>query len=84
MNVLESALILGGGRILELPEEIARGRSVGAAPFDLAVRAAIEQALQATRGKLYGTDGAAARLGLKPGTLQSKMRKLGIRRSDFV
>jgi hypothetical protein len=26
----------------------------------------------------YGIDGAAARLGLKPGTLQSKMWKLGI------
>jgi transcriptional regulator with GAF, ATPase, and Fis domain len=87
MNVLETALILGGGRSLELPEELAR-RSIqkpsGDAPrFERAVREAIADALRATRGKLYGTDGAAARLGLKPGTLQSKMRKLGIRRADF-
>ena len=88
MNVLETALILGGGRTLELPEEFAR-RSVHKARdatrprFEIAVREAIEESLRATRGKLYGTDGAAARLGLKPGTLQSKMRKLGIRREDF-
>ena len=47
------------------------------------MRDAIEQSLRATRGKIYGTNGAAARLGLKPGTLQSKMKKLGIRRDDF-
>jgi hypothetical protein len=38
---------------------------------------------RSTRGKIYGADGAAARLGLKPATLQSKMRKLGMRRADF-
>ena len=47
------------------------------------MRVAIVEALRATRGKIYGGDGAAARLGLKPGTLQSKMRKLGIRREAF-
>jgi transcriptional regulator with GAF, ATPase, and Fis domain len=88
MNVLEAALILGGGHSLELPEEFAKraGREAdaGARPrFENAVREAIEQSLRATRGKIYGTDGAAARLGLKPGTLQSKMRKLGIRREEF-
>jgi hypothetical protein len=31
-----------------------------------------------------GADGAAARLGLPPGTLQSKMRKLGIARGEFT
>jgi transcriptional regulator with GAF, ATPase, and Fis domain len=89
MNVLETALILGGGHALELPSEIGRRPSRTASDathprFEGAVRAAIEESLRATRGKLYGTDGAAARLGLKPGTLQSKMRKLGIRREDFT
>ena len=88
MNVLETALILGGGRSLELPEEFAsrttRKRNDAAQPrFEGAVRDAIEESLRATRGKIYGADGAAARLGLKPGTLQSKMRKLGIQRGDF-
>jgi transcriptional regulator with GAF, ATPase, and Fis domain len=88
MNVLETALILGGGGSLELPEEFARRTSrksteVAGPRFSLAMRTAIEESLRVTRGKIYGTDGAAARLGLKPGTLQSKMKKLGIRRDDF-
>ena len=40
----------------------------------------IEKILKQTNGKIYGTDGAATILGLKPSTLQSKMKKLGIRR----
>ncbi len=40
----------------------------------------IEQVLFQTNGKIYGADGAATILGLKPSTLQSKMKKLGIRR----
>lgn len=83
MNLLETALILGEGRTLEHPRRGGRARAVEAAGFNDAVRAAIEDALRMTRGKLYGSDGAAARLGLKPGTLQSKMRKLGTQRAAF-
>jgi formate hydrogenlyase transcriptional activator len=88
MNVLETAMILGGGRSLELPEELARrtnrkSSDVAAPRFEHAMRKTIEESLRATRGKIYGVEGAAARLGLKPGTLQSKMKKLGIRREDF-
>ncbi|WP_437628101.1 hypothetical protein [Sorangium sp. So ce1151] len=45
-----------------------------------ATQRCIEEALRASGGKVYGEGGAAAALGLKPTTLQSKMRKLGIRR----
>jgi formate hydrogenlyase transcriptional activator len=85
MNLLETALILGEGRTLELPDEFPRrsGTTRAVEDFNGAVRVAIEDALRRTRGKLYGSDGAAARLGLKPGTLQSKMRKLGIVRARF-
>jgi transcriptional regulator with GAF, ATPase, and Fis domain len=84
MNVLEAALILGGGRSLDLPEELSRHKPrADGSGFESAVRQAIEESLRATRGKIYGNDGAAARLGLKPATLQSKMQKLGIRRRDF-
>jgi transcriptional regulator with GAF, ATPase, and Fis domain len=38
----------------------------------------IRQALLARGGKIYGPDGAAALLGIKPSTLQSRMKKLGI------
>jgi formate hydrogenlyase transcriptional activator len=87
-NVLETAMILGGGRSLELPEEFSRRTNrkspdVTGRRFEHAMRNTIEESLRATRGKIYGTDGAAARLGLKPGTLQSKMKKLGIRREDY-
>jgi len=64
-------------------QRVARTRGAERPRFESAVRDAIEDSLRATRGKIYGTDGAAARLGLKPGTLQSKMRKLGIRREAF-
>jgi formate hydrogenlyase transcriptional activator len=84
-NVLESALVLGGGGALELPDLPRTRRPRGASPHLAdAVRVAIEEALRATGGKLYGPGGAAERLGLPPGTLQSKMRKLGIDRAAFV
>jgi formate hydrogenlyase transcriptional activator len=86
-NVLETALILGAGKTLELPSELVeragRARDAERPRFESAMRAAIEESLRVTRGKIYGSGGAAARLGLKPGTLQSKMKKLGIRREAF-
>jgi transcriptional regulator with GAF, ATPase, and Fis domain len=42
----------------------------------------IRATLARTKGKLYGQDGAAALLGLKPSTLQSRMKKLGVRRIE--
>ena len=48
------------------------------------IRRSIEQALEACAGRIYGTTGAAARLGLQPSTLQGKMQKLGIARMKFV
>jgi formate hydrogenlyase transcriptional activator len=84
-NVLETALILGDGRELVLPAEIALAAPRHRVPpFEASVRATLEAALRRTRGKLYGADGAAALLGLKPATLQSKMRKLGIDRRAFT
>lgn len=38
----------------------------------------IERALKLCRGKIYGTDGAAKLLGLKPTTLASRIKKLNI------
>jgi len=48
--------------------------------LDDAQRLHIERVLQLTNGKVYGEDGAAKLLGMKPSTLQSRMRKLGVRR----
>ncbi|WP_163783176.1 sigma 54-interacting transcriptional regulator [Myxococcus vastator] len=42
----------------------------------------IMRVLTLTRGRVYGANGAAALLGLKPSTLQSRMKKLGIARLE--
>lgn len=47
--------------------------------FDDQVADVLRQALRRTRGKIYGEDGAAKRLGLKPTTLQSKLKKYGVK-----
>ncbi len=47
-----------------------------------ALRTHIMTALKKSGGKIYGSDGAAALLGMKPTTLQSKMKKLGIDRNN--
>ena len=39
----------------------------------------LARVLQKTHGKVYGTDGAAQLLGLKPTTLQSKLKKHGLK-----
>lgn len=49
-------------------------------PLDAAIAGHIRQALDHCGGKIYGSNGAAAILGLHPSTLQSRMKKLGITR----
>lgn len=41
-------------------------------------REVIARALDASGGKIYGTDGAAAKLGIKATTLASRLKKLGL------
>ncbi len=43
----------------------------------------IENALIRTGGKIYGSDGAATLLDMKPTTLQSRIKKLNINRRDY-
>jgi formate hydrogenlyase transcriptional activator len=45
-------------------------------------RAIVSKALERSRWKIYGADGAAALLKIKPTTLVSKMKRLGVRRDD--
>ncbi|MCI0422614.1 MAG: hypothetical protein L0387_24640 [Acidobacteria bacterium] len=44
----------------------------------------IKAALKKTRGKIYGPNGAAELLGVKPTTLSTKLTRLGIHRLDFM
>ena len=47
--------------------------------FDDRVAEILRSALRRTHGKIYGDNGAAKLLGLKPTTLQSKLKKHGIK-----
>jgi formate hydrogenlyase transcriptional activator len=54
------------------------------ANFENAEREHILRVLRAAKGMIGGTHGAAERLGLKRTTLNSKMKKLGITRKDYI
>jgi DNA-binding NtrC family response regulator len=89
-NVLERACVLSPGPVVEIVEELRsisapQSESVGPIARNDAIvtleeseRIHIRQALAATGGQLYGSDGAAALLGINPSTLRSRMKKLGI------
>jgi transcriptional regulator with GAF, ATPase, and Fis domain len=40
----------------------------------------IREALVKTRGRIYGPDGAAVLLGIKPSTLSSKVQRMGLKK----
>src|SRR5262245_2637940 len=84
-NAIERAVILTAGPALHVPVSEFRARAVppsGGDTLEATEREAILRTLQDTNWVLGGTRGAAARLGLKRTTLQSRMRKLGIHRAD--
>ncbi len=56
----------------------------GTGTLEEAERRHISAALERSGGKIYGADGAAQALGLKPSTLQSRMKKLGIERKGVT
>ncbi|MEZ4247579.1 MAG: sigma 54-interacting transcriptional regulator [Polyangiales bacterium] len=95
-NVLERATILSRDGVLraadlDLPHRATSrepSAPANAAPTALltledAERAHVERVLRHTKGKVYGAGGAAEILGLKPSTLQSRMKKLGLERDAF-
>jgi formate hydrogenlyase transcriptional activator len=83
-NFVERSVILSPGSVLMAPltelqmavEEGNGGKNVTLRDKE---RDRILQALRDCRGKLGGPDGAAARLGLKRTTLQSRLDQLGIK-----
>jgi transcriptional regulator with GAF, ATPase, and Fis domain len=86
-NVIERAVIISQGGPLQV--DLVLG-PCGTKLHSAAVRASvlskeemkrrdrgnILKALEQTKGKIYGTDGAAAILGMKPTTLTSRMKKM--------
>ena len=87
-NFIERSVILSTGAELRAPlSELQNGETraaqTPALTMDQAERQTILQALKAARGKVAGPQGAAARLGLKRTTLQSRMKKLGVTAADM-
>jgi len=84
-NLIERSVILSRGPDLHVPLEELKTPAL-AAPNGLTLEAAerehILRALQEAQWVIGGESGAAARLGMKRTTLQSKMRKLGISRKQ--
>jgi transcriptional regulator with GAF, ATPase, and Fis domain len=91
-NFLERAVILSRGPVLHVPlaelesmDEEDDESAVGASPtLQAAERDHILRALREAKGMIGGPNGAAARLDLKRTTLNSKMKKLGIERGDYM
>ena len=69
--------------IAELQVSHSHTVSSPASTFHEAERKVILEALKAASGQISGHGGAAERLGLKRTTLQNKMRRLGIAKSDY-
>ncbi len=88
VNLLERATIVAKGEFLDLASlshGVLEPRSGEAGDggekivsLEEAQRIHIRRALAHCGGKIYGPGGAAALLGVKPSTLQSKMKRLGI------
>jgi formate hydrogenlyase transcriptional activator len=88
-NFIERSVILSEGNRLtpplgELREEISRQQSDADGTLRDKEREHIIEILRQTRGALSGPSGAATRLGLKRTTLQYKMQRLGISRTDYL
>jgi formate hydrogenlyase transcriptional activator len=91
-NFLERAVILSRGPVLRVPlaeleslndEEEDEGEAANPT-LEAAEREHILRALREAKGMIGGPGGAAERLGLKRTTLNSKMKKLGIERGDYM
>ncbi len=90
-NVIERAVILSTGGVLDLPLTETRSTLTEASTTRTTLRTLEEverdhilQALRETHGVIGGPGGAAVRLGLNRSTLRSRMDKLGISRIQSV
>ncbi len=87
-NFLERAVILTRGPVLRAPlaelEELTEDFAPEETTLEASERAHIVEALRETGGVIGGPGGAAERLGLKRTTLNSKIKKLGIERREYL
>ncbi|HUO33362.1 MAG TPA: sigma 54-interacting transcriptional regulator [Candidatus Acidoferrum sp.] len=87
-NFIERAVILTKGPVLRVPLaelELAESHVETAdSNLERTERDHILRILREANGQIGGKDGAAQRLGLKRTTLNSKIKKLGIKRKDYI
>jgi formate hydrogenlyase transcriptional activator len=83
-NVLERAMILSQGNRLELsdwlPKRATVAESASVQSLEELERAHMLRVLEETGWRVSGPKGAASVLGLKPTTMEARMKKLGIKR----
>jgi formate hydrogenlyase transcriptional activator len=90
-NLIERAMILNRGPVLQVAIKAAPSPTVRSRPDEVAEDASagtlkdrereqILQALQQTGWRIRGPGGTAERLGIKPTTLESRMKRLGLKR----
>jgi len=79
-NFIERSVILTHSAALQAPiAELTNGRTTPlAGTREATERDEIVRILKTTKGRVAGTDGAAARMGLKRTTLIARMKKLGV------
>jgi formate hydrogenlyase transcriptional activator len=88
-NVIERCVILAAGEVLRVdanmlmyePPPAVSALVIGDGGSDR--KSQIESVLRETRGKVYGPNGAATRLGVPGTTLESQIRSLGIKKYLF-
>lgn len=78
-NVVERAMIIATGRRLNIGLPLPSGAARASDTLAAVERAHITMVLAECGGKVRGKDGAAARLGLSPRTLEMRLTKYGIR-----
>jgi PAS domain S-box-containing protein len=87
-NFIERSVILSPGAVLRAPlaelEQIEESSGSADTNLEAAEREHILRVLRDCKGIIGGAHGAAERLGLKRTTLNSKIKKLGIHRQDYI
>jgi len=91
-NIVERSVILCGGDTFWIEKawlaSVQPPRQELAGPLPDTIRnqekEMIEAALAESKGKVAGPEGAAAKLGIPPSTLDTKIKQLGIKKHRFI
>ena len=81
--ILDHLPLEQGAPVHKGPESMVLGQNLTEDECNRLKHKSIVNALRQCKGKLYGKDGAARLLGLKPTTLASRIKKMGIDKREF-